>query len=267
MITQPQHQPTASYQAVGAGKIRKNGSSISGGAINFSASPARILERQDDDLLKKDPMMFLPALASKDRNVILTGMYIYKYNWPDKLSDEQKNKLANSLRQLLSNPDTAIRVETFNLLGQRRLLTVDDVVKGLSDEAGDVRYLAAMQFSTFLDNAPVYTPDGKFYKGNAQLANEMIAAKRKLAPVFLKHLNETHPYTRSDVAYGFSSMFKRKVYSGTGTSHRLPDFFPGRIDWKRASWHKREETKKIWTKWWTERGEEALKFAHPPQNE
>lgn len=266
MITRPEHQPIANYQAVGPGKIRKNGCSMEGGGFFYSTSPSRILEYRGDDLLRDDPMMFLPALASKDRNVILTGMYLYKHCCHKPLTDQQNNRLAEALRKLLLNPDTAIKVEAFNLLAQRRFLKADDIIKGLSDYAHDVRYLAALKFSSeFLDNAPVYTADGKFHKGNAQQANDLIEQKRKLAPVLLQHLNESSPFTRDDVAWGFYNMFRRKQYTGKGVASITYDFAPKRIDWIRASWHEREKTKKIWTKWWNENGEKALKFAHPPQ--
>jgi hypothetical protein len=192
-------------------------------------------------------------------------MYIYKYHWPNKLTLDQKNKLVNAYRLLLSNPDTSVRAAVFNQFAARRLLIVDDVIKGLSDKAHDVRYLAGFDISVIFENPIVYTKNGEFHKGNAKKATELIEIKRKIAPVLLQHLNETNPFTRSDIATAFRNLFTKKVYSGTGTTHKLPGFFPARIDWERASWHKCEVTKEIWIKWWAENGEEALKFAHLPQ--
>jgi hypothetical protein len=269
MITQPQHQATATFEGVAPGSIQQDGSSGGGGALHFIKTAAGMLERQCifGNLLDKDPLMFLPALASKDQRVILTGMYIYQYNWPDKLTDEQKNQIANAYRSLLSNPDTGVRSEVINQLSAEGLLSADDIIKGLSDDAQDVRYLAAFHCHTvYSQNSPVYTKEGKIHKGDPQKVNELIESKRKLIPVLLKHLNETNPFTRYDIAQAIYNMFTKIEYTGSGTRRILPDSVPKQIDWKRDSWHKREETKEIWTKWWTERGEEAIEFAHPTQN-
>jgi hypothetical protein len=213
-------------------------------------------------------MLFLPALASKDQRVILTGMYIYRYHWPNKITDEQNNEIADAFRALLSNPDTGVRVEVFNRLGPKHLLSTDDIIKGLSDDAHDVRYIAALHCSSsyYFMNSMVYTEDGQIHKGDPQKVNELIEEKRRLIPVLLEHLNETNPFTRSDISHAFLNTFTRKVYTGSGTRHVLPDFLPRQIDWMKDSWHKREQTKEIWTKWWTEQGREALEFAHSAQN-
>ena len=270
MITQPQHQAIATYEGVAAGSIKINGSSGGGGGLHFIKTPAGVLEYQfrGDGLLDKDPLFFLSALTSKDQRVILTGMYIYHYYWPDKLTDEQKNKISDAFRALLSNPDTGVRVEVFNRLGPKHLLSTDDIIKGLSDDAHDVRYIAALHCSSsyYFMNSMVYTEDGQIHKGDPQKVNELIEEKRRLIPVLLEHLNETNPFTKSDIANAFRNTFTRKVYTGSGTRNELPDFLPQQIDWKRDSWQKREETKELWTKWWTERGQEALEFAHPVQS-
>jgi hypothetical protein len=68
------------------------------------------------------------------------------------------------------------------------------------------------------------------------------------------------------MAHVFRRMLLRVEHVREGTvTHKGPKSFPAMIDWKKQGWHKREETKKIWTKWWAERGEAALAFAHPPQ--
>ncbi len=269
MITQPQHQAIATYEGVAAGSIKVNGASGGGGGLNFIKTSASVLEYQlrGDGLLDNDPLFFLPALASKDQRVILTGMYIYHHFWPNKLTDEQKNKIGDAFRTLLSNPDTGVKVAVLNQLIARRLLSTDDIINGLSDNAHDVRYIAALHCSSgsYFMVSPVYTEDGQIHEGDPQKVNELIKEKRKLIPVLLEHLNETNPFTRSDISHAFRNTFTRKVYTGSGTRNALPDFMPQQIDWMKDSWQKREETKAIWTKWWTERGQEALEFAHPVQ--
>jgi hypothetical protein len=265
MITQSQHQPIAIWEGVRAGSIKKNSSGCGGGLLHFLDTPAKVLEWQVSDLLEKDPMMFLPALASPDKRVLQTGLYIYNRYSMSRLSGELKQKLMEAYRALLNHRDTSLRATGIQKLGEYRQLTVDDIQKGLSDEAGDVRFLTGFWLHILFENSPVYSRDGKIYKGEKETADKFIETKRKLAPILLERLNDPDPFTKSAIARNFRFMLRRHEYTGTGISQELPGFFPVQIDWRRASWHKREETKKIWIEWWQEQGEQALEYAHPPQ--
>ena len=266
MITQSQHQTTAIWEGVRAGYIKKDGAGSGGGLLHFLDTPAHVLEFQISDLLDKDPMMFSSALVSNDKRVLQTGLDIYNRFSRHDLSDKQNQKLTDAYRALLKHKDTALRAYAIYKLGARRELTVTDVDKGLNDETGDVRYVTSFWIHTMFENPPVYNADGKIYKGQAARGDQFVEMKRKLAPILLDRLNDPRLSTRDAMARSFCLMLQRHEYTGTGVRHQLPGYFPKKIDWRRETWHKCEETKKLWTEWWAKRGEEALAYAHPPQN-
>jgi hypothetical protein len=267
IITHPEHQTRVRWKGGSPGYITKNGGGSSGGVLNLEKTPEYLLERKcfQDGLLKKDPLMFLPALASENQRVVLTGLYIYGYFRLNDFSDEQRQEIAKAFRRLFKHPDTPIRARVYTILIMQRLLTADDLAIGLSDPASDVRYIVTSGLDTVFEDYPVYTMDGKLHKGSVEMANKMYEDKLKLVPVLLEHFNEPNPHTRSVITGGFFRLFARKQFDGTRVKSVYMDGAPTYIHRMKASWHEYERTKKTWTKWWNEHGEEALKFAHPSQ--
>lgn len=267
MINRPEHQPSVKWKGGSAGYITKDGGGSSGGVLTFYKTPEYLLERKCfiGGLLKKDPLMFLPALESDNPRVVYTGLYIYHNFRIDDFPDEQQQEIAKAFRRLFKHPDTAIRSHAYSVLTMLRLLTADDLSTGLSDPASDVRYNVASGLDTVFENYPVYTKDGKLHKGSVEMANKMYEDKLKLVPVLLEHFNEPNPHTRLAITGQFFHLFSRKQFDGTRVESVYLDGSPRYIHQMHASWHQYEKTKEYWTKWWNEHGEEALKFAHPPQ--
>jgi hypothetical protein len=153
-------------------------------------------------------------------------------------------------------------VTAITQLTYRDQITVNDIDKGLSDSAMDVRTETAFALHSVFKGSK----DEELYRGYPAKGVEIVEIKRQLAPVLLKHLNDPNPFTRATIAKYFRSMLKiARRSKGKITRNKTPDFFPAKIDWHRDSWHKCENTKKLWTKWWGEHGEDWLETLHPSQ--
>jgi len=266
MVRQARHQPSVRWAGIGCGRLRENGASISGCTLGFESSPAGVLEHQLDDLLKKDPMMFLPLFDSQHPQEILTGVYLYRRRYPGrdlKCTTEQKGQLEQAFRKLMDyRHDNRIRFAGIEYLGPRRLLTVEDVKKGLNDERLDVRFTTTQWIDCLYESKVSYSEGGKLLEGDPNRVRQLIEVKRKLGPILLDYVNDPHFYVRSSCARMFRDLFERPVQ---GKGNELVPGGPDKFDWMRESWQARDSKKAEWEKWWAEHGEEALQWAHPPQ--
>ena len=148
-----------------------------------------------------------------------------------------------------------------------RILTPDHIrtLLGLNDGTADIRYSTAFWVQTLVEQQARYTEDGKLVGLDSNEVRQLVEIKRKLAPILVEHLNDTHFWVRNIMGLRFRNLFKRPVKRERGTRYVEAPTLPDKFDWIRADWHTREKTQKEWNSWWTEHGEEALVFAHPPQ--
>ncbi len=270
MVKEAQHQPVVSWQGMGCGTMDRNSVEMSGCGFMFGSSRARVLEHQLSDLLKKDPMMFLPLFDSQHPQEILTAVSIYLKRDPERklhCTAEQKSQLEQAFRKLIDyKHDSRIRFAGIKYLGWRELLTVEDIKKGMSDERLDVRFTTAQQMDCLYKDRVIYSEDDKLLKGDPNQVQQLIEVKRALAPILLDHVNDPHFYLRCYCAMTFRDLFERPVRTEKGgTRYELVPGGPDRFDWMRESWQARENKKAEWEKWWAEHGEEALLWAHPLQ--
>ena len=268
MVKQPRHQPRVRWQGIGCGTLDRNSAGLEGPSLSFAGSPAGILEYQLSDLLKKDPMMFLPLFDSQHPQEILTAVSVYLERDPERqlhCTAEQKHQLAQAFRKLTDyKNDSRIRFAGIVYLGWRDLLTLEDVKKGVSDKRLDVRFTTAQQMRCLYKDKVKYSEDHKLLKGDPNTVEHLIEVKRVLAPILLAHVNDPHFYLRLFCARTFRDLFERPVRTEKGgTRYDLVPGGPDDFDWVRESWQAREDKKKQWKQWWAEYGEEALRWTHP----
>jgi len=273
MVTQHEHQPKTIWEGLRAGSIRKSGSSHGYGGLEFLDTPAQVLEvHLSRGLRERKPLLFLPLFDSQDPQLVLTAIYIYRpaiyiygRSLRSNLKDEDNAQIVNAFRKLLERRDARIRFAAIETLGRSRLLNVNDVQHGLNDSALCVRFVTASCLDRLIET-PRYNNEGKLVV-NQQQIEELLKTKRQLAPILLEHLNDTHYSVRSNVSSEFRGMFKKRVRTERGGIRYVPaSTLPKKLDWVRSDWQTREETKQQWKTWWAEHGEEALRFAHPPQD-
>ena len=265
MLEQREYQQIAIWEGLKVGKVKKSSASMHGPNLRFNSARTPLLMHQLDDLLEQDPLMFLPLFESKDPEVIMVGIFVYREYFPDNLRLEDKVKIAAAFRKLLEHPDTRMRWAAIKTLGEHRWLTVEDVKRGLNDGTADIRYSTAFWVQTLVEQQARYTEDGKLVGLDSNEVRQLVEIKRKLAPILVEHLNDTHFWVRNIMGLRFRNLFKRPVKRERGTRYVEAPTLPDKFDWIRADWHTREKTQKEWNSWWTEHGEEALVFAHPPQ--
>jgi len=274
MVTQDEHQPKTIWEGLRAGSIRKSGSSHGYDGLEFRDTPAQVLEvHLSRGLIERKPLLFLPLFDSQDPQLVLTAIYIYRpaicyiyrRSLRGNLKDEDEARIVNAFRKLLERRDARIRFAAIETLGKNRLLNVNDVQHGLNDRALCVRFVTASWLDGLIET-PRYNNEGKLVV-NQQEIEKLLNMKRELAPILLEHLNDTHYSVRSNVSSEFRGMFKKRVRTESGRiCSVLAPTLPKKLDWIRSDWQTREETKQQWKTWWTEHGEEALQFAHPPQD-
>lgn len=267
MFNEREHQPSALWRGISVGSIEDRRAAISGPGLGFRFTPRGLLEWQFDKLREQDPLMFLPLFDSKDSQLVLTGIHLYREFFPEKLTYNQSVEITAAFRKLLDQKDSRMRWTAIDTLGSHRWLTAEDIERGLNDEVLDVVWTTSFYLDALLRNRTLYDPDGKLIEGDPNGIEQTLETKRKLAPILLEHLNHTHFDIRSKCARGFRNLFVRHVRKEDGRIRQVPaPTRPSYLDWKRADWHTREQTKQQWKAWWAEHGEEALRFAHPPQD-
>ena len=269
MVKQAQHQPVAIWEGAFLGEIRRD---YGGGELRFKETPAGVLEAQVDTLLQQEALMFLPLFDSKDPQIVLAGVYVYHWgkNLPDKLTEAEKAKIAAAFRKLFDHEDVRIRWAAVVLLAWRHWLTVEDVRRGLNDRTLAVRWITAanmaqLTFSSRTELLPQYSSDGRLLKADPLFIGQFVQTKRELAPILIEHLNDAHHQLRFEANTTLRSLFIRRVAGHIGTHDEPYPILPPKIDYLKGDWEIREENKKAWKAWWREHGEEALRWAHPPQ--
>ncbi|MHC4476917.1 MAG: HEAT repeat domain-containing protein [Planctomycetota bacterium] len=265
MLSQRQYQIATYWEGLSVGSLSESGASMSGPNLRYVGAQIPLLEHQLDKLREQDPLMFLPLFDSRDPGAVMTAIFVYRQYFPPNLTEGGEAKITAAFRRLLDHPDTRMRWAAIQTLGEHRWLTVDDVERGLNDETVDVRYTTAFWSTTLIENKPVYRPQGKLLEGAPHSVRELVETKRRLAPILLEHLNDTHFRVRAKMGSRFRNMFKKRIKTENGTKDETPATLPARFDWMRADWHSRNETQQQWQAWWFEHGEEALQWAHPAQ--
>ncbi|HUT30368.1 MAG TPA: hypothetical protein VMX13_11305 [Sedimentisphaerales bacterium] len=270
MVREPEHQPIAYWVGIGPGRVTETGTGIGHVGEGFKSTPAGVLEHHlTTGLVRRKPLLFLSLLDSKEPKLILTGIYIYDrgFRGPQfELRKQDRSKIEAAFRNLIQHKDARIRFMAIRWLGIRDWLNVDDAKRGLNDRSLSVRITTACVLHGILGDAHRYDLNGKLIVGDSIEVERLVDETRQLAPVFLDHLNDNHFKIRKEVAREFRAMFKYLVAAeGGGVRALLPDSFPKRIDWVRADWHTRDKAKEELKAWWEQRGEEALRFAHPVQ--
>jgi len=268
LLKEREHQPTAVWKGIRVGSITEKSTGISGPGLGFKGAPAGLLKWQSYKLQEQNPLIFMHLLESDDPQLILTGLYVYQNLSAEDLSAAQITKMEVAYRKLLDQEDSRMRWAAIRKLGNLRRLSTDDVERGLNDEVLDVAWIASFYLNTVLKNQTLYDSEDKLIEGDPNDVQQYVDAKRRLAPTLIKHLNHTHFKIRSACAGSLPQLFtKREKRTDGGTRKRLYDVtFPPLIDWIRSDWDTREQSKQLWEQWWAEHGEEALKFAHPPQD-
>lgn len=268
LFNERKHQATAVWKGISVGSITDQHATMSSATLGFKDTPAGLLEWQFNELREKDPLMFLHLLDSDDPQLILTGIHLYHdFTSAKDLTTDQAAKIGAAFRKLLDQADSRIRWAAIYKLGLFHQLTAEDVERGLNDEVLDVVWITRFYLGGFLRNRTLYDTDGKLIEGDPNGVKKYVEIKRRLAPTLIKHLNHTNFDVRSSCARNLHSLFAKRQRRQDGHTRSLPDpTCPPRIDWKRADWNTREQTKQLWEEWWIEHGEEALLFAHPPQD-
>lgn len=268
LFNKREHQPSAVWKGSSVGSITDNQAEMGSAALWFKDTPAHLLEWQFGKLREQDPLMFLHLLDSDDPQLILTGIHLYHdFTSAKDLTADQATKVATAFRKLLDQQDSRMRWAAIYKLGLFDQLTVDDVERGLNDEVLDVAWITTFYLGAFLRNRTLYDSEGKLIEGDPNDVKKYVEIKRRLAPTLIKHLNYTHFSVRSACARNLHNLFanRRKKEDGR-IDTRFDPTCPPRLDWNRADWDTREQRKKLWQEWWAEHGEEALRFAHPPQD-
>jgi hypothetical protein len=214
------------------------------------------------------PLLFLPLFDSQSPQVVLVGVYTYSQSLPEDLHKEDTTKIAEAFRRLLGHEDGRLRFTAIEVLAEKKWLTADDIIRGLGDKAQCVRLAAAWKVYKLTENPAeiVYDANDKLVRGDPNRIAELLEIKRKLAPVLLEHLNDTHFYLRHQIASEFKRLFKEHIKTDErGLSVGPPPYFPKPFGWLREDWESRDRMQKQWKQWWQQHGEEAPRWAHPPQ--
>jgi hypothetical protein len=265
MFTKREHQMMTYWEGLPEGTIKESSASMSGPNLRYEGAQNPLLEHQLDSLLEQDPLMFVPLFDSKDPEVIITGIYAYRRYLPGDLSEDGQASIEAAFRKLLDHRDTRMRWAAVQTLGENRWLTVMDVERGLNDETAAVRYTTAFWMGTLVEKEPRYSEGGKLVELDPNDVRQLVETKRRLAPILVDHLNDPHFYVRHFMGLRFRNLFKRLVKIGSRTRDLEAPTLPEKFDWIRESWHTRDKTRKQWKTWWSEHGEEALRWAHPAQ--
>jgi hypothetical protein len=269
MVKQRQHQPIVTWHGFTGGHVAKTSSGGGSGRLRFGLTPAQALEWHisSKKILEKDPLMFLPLFDSEDPQVVLTGIYIYRRLCPGDIIEQYASEISAAFRKLLDHADSCIRTAAIRMLtANRGWLTVEDIKRGLDDKKLDVACLTATQVPQFVADKQRDSTEDILASGDPNAVQQLVEIKRQLAPIVLEHMNHTHYEVRASLASAWRSMFGVPMRAVDGTGFGGPWTLPRRVDWIRSDWHSREQTKLQWQEWWAEHGEEALKFAHSPQD-
>jgi len=268
LLNKREHQPSAVWKGASVGSITDQEAEMGSATLWFKDTPAHVLERQFGKLREQDPLMFLHLFDSEDPQLILTGIHLYHdFTNTKDLTADQAAKMGAAFRRLLDQKDSRMRWAAIYKLGLFGQLTAEDVERGLNDKVLDVAWITTFYLGAFLRNRTLYDTDGKLIEGDPNDVAKYVEIKRRLAPTLIKHVNHTHFNIRSTCARRLRNLFGRLQKGQDGRTRSLYDATcPPRIDWTRADWETREQSKKLWEEWWVEHGEEALKFANPPQD-
>jgi len=268
LFNEREHQPSAVWKGASVGSITDQQAEMSSATLGFKDTPAHLLEWQFGKLREQDPLMFLHLLDSDDPQLILTGIHLYHdFTSAKDLTADQAAKMGTAFRKLLDREDSRMRWAAIYKLGLLHRFTAEDIERGLNDEVLDVAWITTFYLGVFLRNRTLYDTEGKLIEGDPNEVQKYVEIKRRLAPTLIKHVNHTHFNIRSTCARGLRNLFGRLQKGQDGRIRSLYDATcPPRIDWTRSDWDTREQSKQLWEEWWAEHGEEALKFANPPQD-
>jgi hypothetical protein len=269
LLRRREHQPAALWHGVRAGSVTRTGTSISFSGLTFRDSESNVLETQlGSGLLKEHSLLFLSLFDDDDPETVLTGIFPYRRLLPNtKLLDAgQVAAIAGAIRRkLLGHKDVRIRWAAVQTLGENRWLTAEDVRRGLDDETDAIRVTTAFWLVVMREpnGAVLYDQDGRLVQGTPEDVRNVIDTHRKLAPILLDHVNDTHFLVRANTASAFRALFRRWEKTEGGRRQIGVEELPEEVDWVRADWHTRTDAQAAWKQWWAEKGEAALVKAHP----
>lgn len=263
MLRQRVHQPMAVWYSVGTGIIEADGTSFSSSGLNFENSRSRVFEKQlqENGLLAKHPLAFLPLFNDQDPETVLTGAAAYTLAGfygdvkPQDLDKAIGAQIAAAVREkLLPHRDVRVRAAAITLLGEAEWILPEDIAKGLDDQTNEIRIMTVSQASTARNrwswesdpdntdepNTPDRLTRDQFRQRDAQLAE-----------ILLTHLNDTHYYIRENAADILRWSFMRCVSEWQEKNPgKKPIERPRDFDWVRSEWQRRVTTQKVWTNWW-----------------
>ena len=238
MVMQCEHQPRILWKGTSIESFNGSGWTVGLDGLLFYDTPARVLDHQlSEGLLSRKPRLFLPLFDAEDATVVLTG--IYAYGRAGHFDGEDAASVKAALRQTLGHIDTRVRCSAIETLARKGWLGVDDVRRGLMDDALIVRNITASYLGSVVRNELADTSPLPMTQERAR------AIQQRLAPVLLDHLNDTYFFVRFKCATTFLDLFPR--------SNR-PAWFP----WDKADWHRRVRMQQEWKAWWAQQGKRVL---------
>jgi hypothetical protein len=268
MLRQRVHQPMAVWHSVGTGAIEADGTSFSSSGLNFETSRSQVLEKQlqENGLMAKHPLAFLPLFDDKDPETVLTGAAAYTLArfygevQPKDLDKAIAAQVAAAVREkLLPHRDVRVRAAAIALLGEAEWILPEDIAKGMDDQTNEIRILTVSAAGTARNswswesdpqntdepNTPDRLTRDQFHQREAQLT-----------AILLTHLNDTHYKIREDAADILRWSFMRRVNEWQQENPgKRPIERPRDFDWVRAEWQRRVTTQKTWTNWWKQHGD------------
>lgn len=267
MVRQRQYQPVRSWEGISRGSLRDNGAGMSGSSMQFDGPPAYGVRQYLSQNLEQTPLFLLPLMTEReDTDIVCTGLYVYEYILSDDLKSQYSDEISDAFRTLLNHRDSSVRATALSYLQRNRWLTCEDIDRTMSDESLSVAYNAVCAAETLLDEKHkqvIYDENGRRIAGSDLALKQIIELKRKLVPIMLDHLNDTHFFSRSICADICHHAVCRYVKTEGGITEKKPPNYPDRYDWMRSNYADRVQKQKEWKQWWADYGEECLRFAHP----
>lgn len=268
MLRQRVHQPMAVWYSVEGGIIEADGMSFSSSGLNFENSRSQVFEKQlqENGLMAKHPLVFLPLFNDQDPETVLTGAAAYIQAQffgdvkPQALDKAIGAQIAAAVRaKLLPHRDVRVRAAATTILGKTNWMMPEDIAKGLDDQTNEIRIITmshvdAVRSKWSSESDPDNTDEPKTPD---RLTPEQFRQRdAQLAEILLAHLNDTHFQIRYGAADTLRWIFMRRtgdLQKANPTQKRIKS--PQSFDWVRSEWQQRATTQETWTNWWKQNGD------------
>jgi len=207
------------------------------GAVNIVGSlPLEWADRTIAERLEQKPLLLLESFQDDPRrhydplppDRAITVVYLYSRFRRVKAVEEVKEQLAERFRPLLHrHPDVRVRYVVAKWLHDNEAIRLTDWDRMLDDPHSLIR----IQGSS-------YQPDDGS-KGTDEWWS-----------VLLDHLNDAHFWVRAELFSELDTTLSRGKYPYLESLPGDPPARDGHIDWVRADWNAREQTRLAWIAWY-----------------